>query len=92
VAIFFLILKNPFVGLASPLFLSPSGKNSPKRKKKPLPVSPHCNIFETLNRDFSPQGHKGFLIGPLYSFDSQEAHLGDMISRSCCGFRILGSF
>jgi hypothetical protein len=50
-AVSFLILKNSFVGLASPFF----GRQVAKiRQKKTLPVSPHCNIFETLNRDFSP--------------------------------------
>jgi hypothetical protein len=31
-AIVFLILKNPFVGFASPFFWSPGGENLPQKK------------------------------------------------------------
>jgi hypothetical protein len=40
---FFKILKNPFVGFASPFFLSPGGENSPK-------TNPDRDIHKVMKR------------------------------------------
>jgi hypothetical protein len=43
-------ISQPFLGRQVAFFIN----SAKKKKKNTLPVSPHRNIFETLNRDISP--------------------------------------
>jgi hypothetical protein len=78
VTISFFNSQKSLCSISHPLFLVAKWRKfAQKKKKKTLPVSPHRNIFETLNRDFSPSGHMGFLIGPFLFIRVTE-------SSSCC--------